>query len=574
MLKRTFPLVILLLILCLFLTACQADFGLEELQMQNLSSSEDNLNNLNYDILDKGAVKGGTLKLFSTTPDTLNPVLTKSIYVSDFLSFIYEGLVQLDRKGLPVPVLSDVWTVSEDGLIWNFHIKSDVVWQDGQPLTADDVEYTMDFILNTKVDSVYKRQLQNIATYTASDASNLKMVLRKPNSFTPEMMTFPILPRQASSQVDLSDPANFRPIGTGPFKFDSYTEGKKVVLLANDKWWKLKAGTNKADDIMYLSEIDVNVYNSSEDAVSAFQTGDIDAVSINSADFNKYNGRTDLIIKKFTSRDFEFLAINLYNPVFADPNLRKAIASAINKDTLIKDVFAGDAISSDLPVSPESWLYEGNLKANATTSVSTGDLLKKGGWIEKKGELKENESRYYKNINGVRKDLNIEILANTNNSSRVNAALIICSQLNAAGINATLTALSWNEMLARMDSKKFDMAILGCRTTQIPDISFLYSNSYFPSYMALQGDAGRNVSGYGNAEVNSYVEKIFAENTKSNRKAMFFNMKQAIDADMPYIGLYFTENAVIYRKNVRGLLDPYVWNRYNDITRWYKPELQ
>ena len=573
MLKRT-VLFTILLVTCFFLTACQADFGLEELKMQNLDGSDNNVNNLNYDILDKGAVKGGTIKLFTTTPDTLNPVLTKSTYVSDFLSFVYEGLVKLDHSGLPIPVLSDSWSVSDDGLIWNFHIRSDVMWQDSQPLTAGDVEYTLDFILNTMADSVYKRQLQNIATYAASDASNFKMVLRKPNSFTPEMMTFPILPRKDSTLVDLFDPANFRPVGTGPFKFDSYTEGKKVVLLANDKWWKLKTESGDGGDIMYLNEIDVNVYKNSDDAVNAFQTGDIEAICINTADFKKYNGRTDLIIKKFTSRDFEFLTMNLYNPVFADPNLRKAIASAIDKDALISDVYGGDAIAADLPVSPESWLFEGNAKVAAVGAVSTGDLLKKGGWIEKKRELNENESKYYKSINGIKKDLNVEILANSNNSSRINAANVICSQLKAAGINATLTTLSWDEMLARMDSKKFDMAILGCRTTQIPDISFLYSNSYLQSYLALQGDAGRNVSGYGNAEVNSYIERIFAEHSDSNKKAMFFNMKQAIDADMPYIGLYFTENAVIYRKNVRGLLDPYVWDRYNDITRWYKPDLQ
>lgn len=573
MLKRTVIFTILL-VSSLLLTACQADFGLEQLRMRNIDGSGSDVNNLNYDILDKGAVRGGTLKLFTTTPDTLNPLLTKNTYVSDFMSFVYEGLVRLDRNGLPIPVLSDSWDVSDDGFVWNFHIRSGVMWQDGRPLTASDVEYTMDFILNPMVDSVYKRQLQNIATYAASDGSNFKMVLRKPNSFTPEMMTFPIMPRHDANPADLAGAANFRPVGTGPFKFDSYTEGKKIVLLSNHAWWRLGDKSGDAGDIMFLSEIDVNVYKDSEDAVNAFQTGDVEAVSINTADFIKYKGRTDLIIKKFISRDFEFLAMNLYNPVFADPYLRKAIASAIDRDALISDVFDGDAVAADLPVSPESWLFEGSLNTVDVGSVAVGDLLKKGGWTEKSRELNENESKYYKYVNGVRKDLNIEILVNSNNSSRVNAADVIRSQLEAAGIKATLSMLSWNELLARIDSRKFDMAILGCRTTQIPDISFLYSSSYLPAYLTLQGDTGRNVSGYGNSEVNSYIERIFAEQSESNKKAMFFNMKQIIDSDMPYIGLYFTQNAIIYRKNVRGLLDPYVWNRYNDITRWYKPELQ
>lgn len=568
MLKRS-AFITILLVSCIFLTACQADSGIEELQMQNQAGSENNVNNLNYDIMDKGAVKGGILKLFTTTPDTLNPVQTKSSYVSDFLSFVYEGLVKLDSKGLPMPVLSDSWSVSADGLVWDFHIRNGVMWQDGRSFTAGDVEYTFDFILNSSVESVYKRQLQNIATYTATDTSNFKMVLRKPNSFTPEMMTFPILARGDSNP---SDPATFRPVGTGPFKFDSYTRDKKVVLLANDNWWQLKTEGNNKDDMMYLDEIDVNVYRNTEDALTAFQTGDVEALCINASDFSKYNGRTDLIIKKFVSREFEFLAMNLYNPVIADPYLRKAIASAIDKDALIKDVYGGDAMPADLPVSPESWLFEGIAKENSKTAPLAGTLLKQGGWVEKSGLLNENESKYYKSINGVRKDLNIEILVNSNNSSRINAADVICSQLKAVGINATVTSLEWDEILKRIDTRKYDIAILGCRTTQIPDISFLYSSSYLPSYMALQGEAGRNVSGYGNADVNTYIDKIFAEQNNNNKKALFFNMQQIIDNDVPCIGLYFTENAVIYRKNVRGLLDPNVWNRYNDITRWYKPE--
>ena len=556
MLKRNM-IIAILLVSCVFLTACQADSG-------------NDLENLNYDILDRGPVKGGTLKLFTTRPDTLNPILTKNTYVSDFLSLVYEGLVKLDRSGFPVPVLADSWEVSPDGLVWDFHIRSGVQWQDGKPFTANDVQYTFDCIFNSAADSIYKRQLQNIATYTAADASSFKMVLRKPNSFTPELLTFPIL--QASSGA--SGTADFTPSGTGPFRFDSYGEGKKITLLANSGWWRLKSEGEGSGDRMYLSEVDINVYKNPDDALNAFQSGDADVVSINASDFNKYNGRTDLILKKFTSRDFEFLAVNLYNQVFADPNLRKALASAIDREAVIKDVYKGDAIAADLPVCPESWLFDGLAKASGGAVLPTADLLKLGGWNEKSWQPAENESRYYKNINGVRKNLDVEILVNNNNSSRANAADIICAQLKAAGINAKTTRLGWDELLARIDSRKFDMALLGCRTTQIPDISFLYSNSYLPSYKALQGDTGRNVAGYANADVNSYIGQIFAEPSSDSKKAMFFNMKQIIDADMPYIGLYFTENALIYRKNIRGLLEPYIWDRYNDITRWYKPELQ
>lgn len=558
--------------LCILLTACQADFGIEQLGMQIAGTSENDTGNAGYDVMDRGPVRGGALKLFTTTPDTLNPVLTKNIYVDDFLGFIYESLVKLDRNGRPAPALSDSWSVSADGLVWDFHIRNGVQWQDGQNLTADDVQYTFDFILNSKTSSVYKRQLQNIATYTAEDASTFKMVLRKPNSFTPEMMTFPVLPAHIPTAYDPAADDNFRPVGTGPFRFGSYEKDKTVVLKANSDWWYLKDNPEEAAGMMYLDEIDVNVYKSPDDAISAFQTGDTDAVCVNSADFNKYNGRTDLIIKKYVSRDFDFLAFNLYNPIFSDVYVRRAVDAAMNRNTIVREVFRGDAVLADLPVSPDSWLFGDMEKPDSGNAVPVDELLKQGGWKEKTNQSNDNQSKYYKSINGLRKDLNMEILVNSSNSSRVDVAGRIASQLKSKGIAAKVVPLGWGEMLARIDSGKFDAVVMGCRTTQIPDISFLYSNSYLPAYLSLQGDIGRNVSGYNNADVNSYIEKIFAEQSDTVKKAMFFNMKQAIGEDVPYIGLYFTENAVIYRKNVRGLLDPYAWNRYNDLTRWYKPE--
>lgn len=573
MLRRPVLFTIIALI-CVLLTACQADFGIEQLGMQMAGTSESDTGGADYDIMDRGPVGGGVLKLFTTTPDTLNPVLTKNIYVADFLDFIYESLVALDQNGRPVPALSDSWSVSTDGLVWDFHIRSGVQWQDGQTLTAADVQYTFDFILNGRTDSVYKRQLQNVATYTAEDESSFKMVLRKPNSFTPETMTFPVLPAHIQAERDPAADSNFRPVGTGPFRFGSYEKDKRVVLEANEDWWYLKSHPDGAEDMMYLKEIDVSIYNSSDDAINAFQTGDTDAVCVNSADFNKYNGRTDLLIKKYVSRDFDFLAFNLYNPIFADVYVRKAVDAAINRNSIVRDAFRGDALAADLPVSPESWLFSDMQKPDSMEAAPVDELLKQGGWKEKTNAPSNNGSRYYKSINGVRKDLNIEILVNSSNSSRVSVADMICSQLKSKGIAAKVVLLGWEEMLARIDARKFDVALLGCRTTQVPDISFLYSNSYLPAYQSLRGDVGRNVSGYSNPEVNSYIEKIFAEQSDTVKKAMFFNMKQLIEEDVPYIGLYFTENAVIYRKNVRGLLNPYVWNKYNDVTRWYKPDLQ
>lgn len=592
--KKPKWLILELVIICL-LTACQSGLGPEQLQLQQYYGDNDaEQYKADFDILDKGPVAGGVLNLFTTEPDTLNPILTKNTYTSDFLNFIYEGLTRLDEKQKAVPQLSDSWSVSGDGLVWNFHLRDGVRWQDGQPLTTDDVEFTIQTLLNPGVDSVYKPLLLNVAACAAVDSSNVKLVLEKPNSFMPEMMTFPIIPKHQFKQIDvLSASKNFQPVGTGPYKYVSQTENKKVELRSNTNWWYLNTEGSTAKDGMYIETINMNIFSNPNEAIGAFQTGEIDAVGIETSDFAKYKGRTDLIIKKYTSRNFEFLAFNLKNPVIADNYARKAIALAIDRNSIINDILPGDAEASEMPVLPDSWISEiegisigtaavnsvpvssnqaevtkndTDVETNAIAVKTPKEALQLGGW-------KESKQGYYKMLGGVRKYLKVELIVNSNNSIRVRAAQEVCAQLEQAGITAVCIQINWNDLLTKLNTAKFDIAFTGCRIPQIPDISYLYSNSYLPAALPAQYESARNVSGYFNMQVDAYVTAMFSENDQDSRKALYKSAKQLVLNDTAYLGLYFLRNAMVYSKNIRGPLYPNTWNRYDDITHWYKPEI-
>lgn len=566
--------------LCLLLTACQSGMEIDPLQEYSNNTGTEQYK-VDYDILDKGPVTGGTLNLFTMEPDSLNPILTKNTNTADLLGFIFEGLTRLDSNQKALPVLSDQWTVSDDGLTWNFHMRDGIRWQDGKPFTAFDVEFTIQTALNPAIDSVYKPLLLNIATFAALDSSNIRMVLIKPNSFMPELMTFPIIPKHQFSQKDvLSASKQFSPVGTGPYKFIQHTKDKNIQLESNKDWWYLNTEGNTAADGMYLDKIQANIFKSPDDAMGAFQTDEIDVTGIQASDFTKYKGRTDLIIKKYTSRDFEFLSFNFKNPVFADSYARKAINMAIDRNKLILDVLPGEAEAADLPILPESWISspstevitsapntnETNTSAKVINAATPKEVLLMGGW-------KESSQGYYKSFGGIRKYLKIELLVNTNNSIRVRAAQKICSQLQEAGIQAEMKQMEWNELMNRLNTAKFDMAFIGCRIPQIPDISYLYSSSYLPVVVAGNTEQAFNAAGYFNLQVDANITALFRENDPNRRKTIYKAMKEQIINDSPYIGLYFLRDAMVYNKNIRGKLDPDTWNHYTDMTYWYKPEL-
>lgn len=606
--KKAFVLITILSV-CLLLTSCQT--GFEPYYHSGSDDSGDEYGyRADYDILDKGPVSGGTLNLFTTEPDSLNPLLTKNTYTSEFLSFIYEGMTRLDSNQKALASLCDRWSPSGDGLIWNFHIRDGVKWHDGQPFTAYDVEFTIQSILNSSIDSIYKPLLYNVITCAAVDSSNIRIALEKPNSFTPEMMTFPIIPKHQFENVDLlSASEQFSPVGTGPYMYVSYTENKAIRMQSYPDWWFLNteagkgsSSKNEADAdseaSMYIHYINVNIYKNQDDALGAFRTGDVDVTIINSENISKYKSRTDLNIKKFTSRDFEFLAFNIKSPIFSDIYARKAIKMAIDKDSLISKILLGEAEAAELPILPDAWISDvegveaflpvlstqsadgtGTLdKASQQSSDEQSDvealaavtnpveLLELGGW-------RESRQGYYKRINGLRRYLKVELIVNSNNSTRVLAANEICEQLNDAGIPAQVKEIEWNDLLNRLNTSKYDMAFVGCRVPQIPDLSFLYSNFYLPIPLSANSAAAYNVSGYSNPQVDMGIIDMFKENNADKKKRLYKGIMQQIEDDSPYIGLYFLRDAVVYSKNIKGPQSPDTWNHYSDMLHWYKPEI-
>lgn len=539
--------ILTMLLINILFTSCQASNKYEEDKQIKTQHNSDNLT----DILDSGPVKGKTLTLFCTEPDTLNPVMTKNTHILELSEFIYEGLTKLDVNQKAVPVLADKWEISENNMIWTFYIRKNVFWHDGVSLTAEDVEYTVEYIKSRNDKSNYSNNIQNISAFAAIDRNTFRIVLKKPNSFSAEIMTFPILPKHSFSNNVLDKNAkDMKPVGTGPFMFESFVYGEKISLTENDNWWNRNCNIENNLTLPLISNINYKVYDNINDAMPAFQAGEIDVIYTDTRQFNDYSERSDLTVKEYTSNNYNFLAFNLSKTIFEYREIRLAIAYAIDKSEMIRELSQGRYTLSDIPLSPLAWLNVENNSAYSADKYRAEQILIENGWK-------------------MDTPLSFEILVNSENKTRIKAAENICKQLSEIGIKAMINELKWEELLKRVKSKKFDMVLLGCKTVPIPDISFLYSSSYLQYNLNEDIENCFNLAGYCNVKVDEYIEKIFNEVDNQKKKAYFINMVNLINEDMPYIGLFFTNNAIMYHKSLRGNINPYIWNKYNDITQWY-----
>ncbi len=521
---------------------------------ENSPSNEYNFLDSEDDVIDTGPVKGGVLTFYSTIPDTLNPILTNNLYVRDYSEFVFESLVKLDKSQKAVPMLAKRWEVSQDGLTWTFHLEENIRWHDSMPFTAEDVEFTLNAIINSP-NSSYKTNVNNITTFMVVDPKTFRIVLRSPNSFTAELMTFPIIPKHYFFGEDfIATAKNNTPIGTGPYKFAEFNPGQNVKFRSNENWWKAEQADKSSIKLPYIEEIEIRLYEKTKISSEAFQGGDIDLLTIDRSLWSKYNGRPDITMKKYTSNDFEYIAFNLSNKILKLPEVRQAIAYAVDKTKIINDLLPGEAVASDLPLMPDTWLNDTNAVFYSTDKEKARKLLEGSGWKESNGLL-------YNRINGVNTALKLEMLVNEDNELRVKVAEEIKKQLKEIGIELTIKKLKWEDVFKNLDKRKFDMVFIGCQITSIPDLSFMYSSE----------TGTLNLSGYKNIEVDEYLKKIMGENDEASKKEYYLKMKELVNQDLPCLGLYFYNDAVIYSKKVKGEFNPYLWNRYFDLIQWYIP---
>jgi len=567
-LRRILATIVVIIYPCL-ITSCQEigtfnDLGNEISQTVNSTQSEN--------IIDSGPVKGGTLNLFCTYPDTLDPLLTKNPYLQNYFRFVYDSMIKLNKNQIPEGQLCDKWFVSEDGYTWTFHVRENIVWQDGFPLTAEDIKFTIDKLIAYNANTIYKANVSNISSVTVIDRYTVELTLKKPNAFTPELMTFPIVSSRFYGNPEyVKEAFNSKfPPGTGAFSFKDYEENGYMILTASKSWWgrKLKDGENTVE-IPYISDINITFYENSRDALGNFQVGNIDVIFVDENGIDTYSGRAATSSKKYINGKWEFISFNLSHSVLSDKTVRQFILSCIDINEIIEEVLPGKAVESNIPLIPGTWLHEigtlNNEEMRESLYSSTKMKLLESGWEEYDGEL-------YRNVNGILRPVALELLVNQENADRIKVAEKIAEKLTDEGIKVTLKTVSWEQMLNLIKSQKYDLAILGCTIPDYPDLSFLYSTSYLENqkYSASSGhQQATNIAGFYNEKVQELIESIYKSRNRDEIKRLSSDLIDIINDEVPYIGLFFYNNAIIYNKNVRGNIDPYLWDEYNNIAEWY-----
>ncbi|MDR1712622.1 MAG: ABC transporter substrate-binding protein [Coriobacteriales bacterium] len=337
--------------------------------------------------------------------DSLDPYLAVGGDTKGILFNIFEGLVKSDSNGDMKPALAESFDIQEEGKVYVLQLRKGVKFHNGAEVTPADVRYSFDQALNGS--AVYA-SFEQVEKVDVSDDGVVTITLVEPNTEFLTALTNPIIP------ADYTDQAT-QPVGTGPFKFESYTPQQELVLVAHDDYWQ--------EGLPYLDKVTI-VYGADTNAtVLSLQSGNIDGTGIAASDAATLDLSAYNIVERNSNAVQQLALNNSYEPL-SKVQVRQALNYAIDVDEIIDKAFQGYGTPVGTPIIPGlSKYYDSSLtKAYPTDVEKAKQLLAEAGYPD---------------------GFDLEITVPSNYVVHVDTAQVIVNQLAAVGINATIKQVDW-----------------------------------------------------------------------------------------------------------------------------------
>lgn len=296
--------------------------------------------------------KGGTLRLaLGEDPDSLDPHATISLTASSVQTFIYDRLVYIGLNGLPAGRLAQSWAVSPDQKVVTFNLRTGVKFHDGTPVNAQAVEFTFKRMLDPATASPARAQFAEVKEVKALDDTTVRFTLEKPFApfFTNLSLSYAGIISPAAVQRSGKDFGR-QPVGSGPFKFDSWIPGSSIVLARNADYQQFR------DDVLnkgpaHAAAIIFKVVPSAGTRIAALETGELDVIGLaREAAARFLNDRRFKTVVVKNAFNFVFIEFNYKRPPFDNPKFRTALGWAVDKKAIVEGAWGGFATMNQNPV--------------------------------------------------------------------------------------------------------------------------------------------------------------------------------------------------------------------------------
>ena len=479
--------------------------------------------------------------------DSFNPFTSFYLMPTNTFKYMYENLVGNSAEDTQVSEgLATEWDTDSEGKVWTYKIRPDMKWSDGEPLTAEDVSWTYNQMMEKEELSVANGALvENFDKVETPGDQTVVITLKDPQANNPGQ-EIPVVPEHIWSKVD--KPGEFKndekTVGSGPFQLESYEANKSVTLKANPNFWR---GEPKLEEIQY------RYYTNSDAQVQAIRSGEVDFITgLTPEQFKAIEGADNVETNVGNGRRFQGISINsgladadnkefgTGNEALKDKKVRQAIRAGIDIDTLRDQVLQdyGQPATSFVPSVYETWaLPEDDPAITGFNVEKAKKLLDDAGWKEGSDGIREKDGE----------KLQLRFLTDSDATVEQNTAKFLKPWMKDIGISLKNEASDVDTVSERTTKGDYDMYFSGWSLGPDPDYQ-LFINTC-DSRPDADGNGGTSQDGYCNKDFDKLYQQQHVELDEGKRADLVHQALAQHYEDTASITLWYPNQLEAFRSD-------------------------
>ena len=459
----------------------------------------------------------------------LNPVLDWNNSADrDVNRLIFSGLVKFDSRGLPQPDLAESWGVSADGKVYNFSLRPSAVWHDGQPVTSDDVLFTIEAIKSPA--SLFPQDIKDLWSQIQVkrlDDKTFQFTLPEPFSPFLDYATFGILPKHLLETVPADQlptaEFNLKPVGTGPYKFEELIinagQITGVILSVNQDYFLGPP---------FIEQVVFRYYPNSAAALDAYRQGEVLGISQLTEDVLG-TALQEPALSVYTSRlpQMGMVFLNNNNPAVGflqNAAVRRALMLGLNRTVIVSHILKGQAIVADSPILPGSWAYYDQVEHMIYDPEAAIQLLNKEGFIFTAGSTVRSKDGQPLTFTLVHPD----------DAVHTQIAQAIQADWTLIGVQVNLQAVPYDSLVNDyLTTRNYEAALADLNTSRTPDPDpYLF-------WHQSESTGGQNYSQWDNRTASEYLETARTAADFNERMRLYKNFQVIFAKELPSLPLYY-----------------------------------
>ena len=435
---------------------------------------------------------------------------------------IFNGLTAHDGDNQVVPCLAKSWDYDAESFTYTFHLEENVKWHDGEDFTAEDVKFTIEAIMDPENGSENAPNYEDVAEISVIDAHTIAFRLTAPNAAFLDYMTMAILPKHLLEGEDMQSSSFFRsPVGTGPYRLESWDEGQAIVLARNEDYFK---GAAKIERIIFKIVPDDNAQ------AMQMKTGELDLALLTPKDAENFANDDNYAVYRMETSDYRGILFNFWNPYWTETkDIIPAICCAIDRQAIVDAVILGHGVVAYGPLQRNEYNYEDVEHYDYDPDRARAILEEAGCTL--------NESGFYERDG---QEIGFVISVGAGDQVRVDIAQAAAQMLRQVGINCSVEIpekVDWGGQMAYL---------IGWGSPFDADDH---------TYKVFGTDKGANYSGYSNALVDQYLIEARESDDPAVRAEAYANFQIELANDPAYAFICYIDADYVATSRLKGI-DP------------------